>query len=231
MQWVKLLFRFAHNFFKMHEIFNLFLQLVDFVLHVDKHLLALSEQYGTWMYLILFLIIFCETGLVVTPFLPGDSLLFVAGMLCINGTFSIFPLIILLIIAAFLGNFVNYQIGRYLGPRMSDDKGIRFINKKYLAQTHEYFEKHGKMTVFLSRFVPIIRTFVPFVAGIGKMRYKTFISYTILGGVAWIVLFIGAGFFLGNIPIIRDNVSKVAIIIVIVSVIPAVLGVLKKGKK
>ncbi len=214
----------------MPEFVELITQAIDFVLHVDKHLEAMIPIYGNWMYLILFLIIFCETGLVITPFLPGDSLLFFLGILCGAGLFNIFTLIVILIIAAFLGNFVNYQIGRYLGPKVFDPEKFKFINKKYLIQTQQYFEKHGKMTVFLSRFAPIIRTFVPFVAGVGKMNYGKFITSTLLGGIVWVTLFIIGGYFLGQFSIVKDNVSKIAIIIIFVSLIPAALAFVKRKK-
>lgn len=214
----------------MQELITYTRWLFDFIMHIDHHLVALSAQYGTYMYLILFLIIFVETGLVVTPFLPGDSLLFAAGMLAATGAFDIFYLLVLLILSAFLGNFVNFHIGRYIGPKVFDDTRFRFINKDYLLKTQQYFDKHGVMTVILSRFLPIFRTFVPFVAGIARMNYTRFMFHTFIGGLAWVTLFLLAGYFFGNIPLIKNNFSKVVLGIIAVSALPAVWTIIKNRK-
>jgi membrane-associated protein len=193
-------------------------QLASFVLHVDRHLAELIQAYGAWTYLILFLIVFCETGLVVTPFLPGDSLLFAAGTFAaLDSGLSIWLLVILLMVAAILGDTVNYWIGHYLGDRAYN---IKWIKKEYLDKTHAFFEKHGGKTIFLARFVPIVRTFAPFVAGIGHMSYGYFISYNFIGGITWVALFTLAGYFFGNIPFVRENFEFVIIAIILISVMP-----------
>lgn len=214
----------------MQEIFSYIQWLFDFIMHIDKHLVTLSEQYGTWMYAILFLIIFVETGLVVTPFLPGDSLLFAAGMLSATGAFDVTYLLVLLVLAAFLGNVINFHIGRFIGPKVFEENRFRFINKNYLIKTQEYFDKHGVMTVILSRFLPIFRTFVPFIAGVAKMNRSRFMLHTFIGGLAWVTLFLLAGYFFGNIPIIKNNFSKVILGIIVISVLPAVWAVIKNRK-
>jgi membrane-associated protein len=215
----------------MEELISYVQYLFDFILHIDKHLVTLSEEYGTLMYWILFLIIFVETGLVVTPFLPGDSLLFAAGMLAATGVFNVFYLIILLIISAFLGNFVNFHIGKFIGPKVFDPNRFKWINKEYLLKTQTYFDKHGVLTIVLSRFLPIFRTFVPFIAGIGKMNYTRFILYTLIGGIAWVTLFTLAGYFFGNIPIVKNNFSKVVLGIIILSILPVLWTLFKNKKK
>lgn len=201
--------------------------LIDFILHLDKHLSILIQSYGTLTYLFLFLIIFLETGLVITPFLPGDSLLFVAGTFASTGAFNIYILFTLLTIAAILGDTVNYWLGNKFGEKVF----TKFIKQEHLEQTRQFFHKHGKKTIVLARFVPIIRTFAPFIAGIGKMEYKTFLSYNIIGGIAWTALFTFAGYFFGNIPIIKNNLNIVIITIILLSFIPIIIEYIKEKKK
>jgi membrane-associated protein len=193
--------------------------LIDLFLHLDEHLANIINQYGVWTYAILFLIIFMETGFVVTPFLPGDSLLFAAGSLAPISDMNIWLLIVLLIIAAIAGDTVNYWIGHYLGERAYN---IKWIKREYLDRTHAFFQKHGGKTIFLARFVPIVRTFAPFVAGMGKMSYGYFFSYNVFGGIVWVLLFTLLGYFFGNIPFVKANFELVIIAIILISVVPAV---------
>lgn len=202
--------------------------LIDLFLHLDEHLANIINQYGTWTYAILFLIIFMETGFVVTPFLPGDSLLFAAGSLVPFSDLNIWLLLVLLIIAAIGGDTVNYWIGHYLGDRAYN---IKWIKREYLDRTHAFFQKHGGKTIFLARFVPIVRTFAPFVAGMGKMSYGYFISYNIFGGIVWVLLFTLLGYFFGNIPFVKANFELVIIAIILISVIPAVWEALKARRE
>ncbi|MBU6359788.1 MAG: DedA family protein [Chloroflexota bacterium] len=205
--------------------------LFDFVLHIDKNLELLISQYGVWLYLILFVIVFCETGLVVTPFLPGDSLLFAAGALAAStGQLNVFILWVLLCVAAVLGDTVNYAIGKKLGVSIFSDNA-RVLKTQYLRKTEAFYEKHGNKTIILARFVPIVRTFAPFVAGVGSMQYRRFITYNVIGGVVWVTLFLTVGYLVGNIPIIKNNFSLVTILIIIVSVVPMVLEVLKERRE
>jgi len=211
---------------------DLILWFVDLVLHLDKHLIELLHQFGPWIYVILFAIIFAETGLVVTPILPGDSLLFAVGALAAvdtTGTLNAPLISVLLAIAAVLGNPVNYQIGRAIGPRAFTGR-VRFLKVDYLRRTEAFFAKYGPMTIVVSRFMPIIRTFAPFVAGIGHMAYVRFQGYNILGGVSWVMLFVWGGYLFGNIPLIKNNFGIVTILIVVVSVMPAVLALLKRKR-
>jgi len=194
--------------------------LIDLFLHLDEYMANIISQYGTWTYVILFVVIFVETGLVIMPFLPGDSLLFAAGTFAALGSLNIYFLLGLLMVAAILGDTVNYAIGFYLGERAYK---IKWIKKEYFDKTHAFFEKHGGKTIFLARFVPIVRTFAPFVAGIGKMSYSYFITYNFVGGITWVLLFTLAGFFFGNIPIVRQNFEFVIIAIILVSVVPMVI--------
>jgi membrane-associated protein len=200
---------------------------IDFILHLDKHLQTIISEYGTWTYLILFLIVFCETGLVVTPFLPGDSLLFAAGALAGLGLMRVDLLLILLIIAAIAGDTVNYWIGNYIGPRAFSGN-IRFLKKEYLERTHAFYEKHGGKAIILARFVPIIRTFAPFVAGVGAMTYSRFLFYNVVGGVVWVVLFVLAGYFFGNLPAVQENFTLVILAIIFISVVPMIYEFLKE---
>ena len=196
-------------------------RLLDFVLHLDKHLSSLIQTYGLWTYLILFVIIFLETGLVVTPFLPGDSLLFAAGTFAAAKALNALWLFIVLSAAAILGDTVNYWIGHFIGPRVFHQEKSRFFKKEHLDRTHRFYEKYGAETIIIARFVPIIRTFAPFVAGIGRMSYWKFISYNVIGGIGWVALFVFGGYFFGNIPFIKKNFGLVIIAIIIVSTIPA----------
>ena len=201
-------------------------QLIDLILHLDRHLSALIDAHGEWIYLILFLIIFCETGLVITPFLPGDSLLFVAGTLAANGAMDVHGLVLLLIIAAISGDNTNYWIGRTAGSRMLRTKS-RFLKREYLDQTHRFFEKHGVKTIIIARFVPIVRTFTPFVAGLGTMFYPRFLGFDIVGGVLWITSLVYLGYFFGNIPVVKDNYGIVIVGIIVLSIMPGVVEYLR----
>ena len=200
-------------------------ELIDLLLHVDRYLLDLVTTYGAWVYAVLFLIVFAETGLVVTPFLPGDSLLFAAGALSATGALDGRIVTVLLLAAAILGDAVNYSVGRTLGERIiqrarTNERWGRWINPAYVDRAHVFFEKHGGKAIVLGRFMPIVRTFVPFVAGVAKMSYPTFALYNVAGACLWVGICVGAGYLFGNVPIVRDNFSLVAIGIVIVSVLP-----------
>jgi membrane-associated protein len=199
---------------------ELVLSFFDILLHLDKYLHAVILQYGNWTYLIFFIIIFCETGLVVTPFLPGDSLLFIAGTFCALGSLHLGWLLAVLSAAAILGNTVNYAIGSYIGPRVFYMEDSRFFKKEYLSRTHAFFEKYGPMTIVIGRFLPIIRTFAPFLAGVGRMSYGRFLTYNIVGCVLWIFLFTLGGYFFGTIPLVKNNFTLVIIIILVVSLLP-----------
>jgi membrane-associated protein len=206
---------------------------VDFILHSDKHLLEFVATYGVWVYGLLFAIVFAETGFVVTPFLPGDSLLFAAGALCAAGSMNAFACFALLAFAAFAGNAVNYTIGRFVGPRVftaTDHRGVwhNLLNRDYLRRGHAFFEQYGGKAVILGRFVPIVRTFVPFVAGAAQMTSASFVFYNLIGAVLWVALCLGAGLLFGNIPIVKENFSLVTIGIVIVSLLPAVFEIMRQ---
>ena len=205
-------------------LWDVVLYLWDVAVHLDRHLAALLAQYGTWVYAILFLIIFAETGFVVTPFLPGDSLLFVAGALCGAGSMDIWVLNGTLIAAAVLGNSVNYSIGRYLGPKVFHWENSRFFNKAALMKTHDFYERHGGKTLVITRFIPILRTFAPFVAGIGAMTYVRFQAFNVSGAVLWVGSLSVAGYLFGNLPIIQNNLSLVILAIIAVSTMPAAIG-------
>jgi membrane-associated protein len=206
--------------------------LIDFILHLDVHLTELITQFGSWTYVILFLVIFIETGIVIFPILPGDSLLFAAGALAaLSGSpLNIVLLWVLMALAAVLGDTANYTIGKFIGPKAFTSKS-RLLKREYLEQAQAFYKKYGRITIFLARFVPIIRTFAPFVAGIGEMPYGYFISYNIFGGIVWTALFTFGGFFFGNLPFVKDNFSVVVIAIVVISVLPAVVEVIKARRK
>jgi membrane-associated protein len=206
---------------------DLIAQIFDFFLHLDKHLAEIISNYGTWTYLILFAIIFMETGFVVTPFLPGDSLLFAAGTFASLGALNVWALFILLSIAAILGDTINYWIGHYIGEKAFSGN-IRFLKKEYLERTHDFYERHGGKTIILARFIPIIRTFAPFVAGVGEMSYGRFLTYNVVGGIVWVGIFVFAGYYFGNIPFVRNNFSVVILVIIFISVLP---GVFEFGKE
>jgi membrane-associated protein len=195
--------------------------LLDVVLHLNKHLDALVGDYGPWVYAILFLIVFCETGLVVTPFLPGDSLLFAAGAIAAGGNLNIFLLMLLLFIAAILGDTVNYWIGDKAGQKLVR-RYPRLIKQEYLTRTHEFFERYGGKTIIIARFVPIVRTFAPFVAGVGEMSYWKFMSYNVIGAFLWVVLLVPAGYFFANVPFVKNNFSLVILAIIVLSILPGV---------
>ena len=208
--------------------------IIDFILHIDRHLLELVENYGVWVYAILFLIIFCETGLVVTPFLPGDSLLFVAGALAasnVTGDFNIIILNIILITAAILGDGVNYAIGRFFGEKLFSNPNSKIFKQSYLEKTHQFYEKHGGKTIILARFVPIVRTFAPFVAGMGHMGYKHFAAFNVIGGVIWVVLFTLLGYFVGTIEWVQQNLKLLMIAIIFLSIVPAIVEVIREKAK
>jgi membrane-associated protein len=192
---------------------------IDLFLHLDEHLSRVISEYGTWTHLILFLIVFAETGLVVTPFLPGDSLLFAAGTFAALGALDVRLVVALLIAAAIIGDTVNYWVGAWIGPRAFSGR-IKWLRKDYLDRTHAFYEKHGGKTIILARFIPIIRTFAPFVAGVGAMHYGQFLMYNVVGAVLWVGLFVLGGFFFGNIPVVRDNFTIVILAIIAISVMP-----------
>ena len=192
-------------------------------MHLDKHLGAVIQAYGTWTYLILFLIIFCETGLVITPILPGDSLLFAAGAFAAIGALEVMWLFMLLSVAAIAGDTVNYGIGSFLGPKVFHRENVRFLNREYLDRTHQFYERHGGKTIIIARFMPIIRTFAPFVAGMGKMTYVRFISYNVVGGIVWIAAFIFGGYYFGNIPMVKRNFTLVILAIILLSILPGII--------
>ena len=206
--------------------------LIDFVLHIDIHLVELVNNYHTWTYLILFVIIFAETGLVVTPFLPGDSLLFAAGAIVAkpDATLAVSLLWVLLMVAAVVGNLVNYRIGIFVGPRAFSGH-YKLIKTEYLVKAQHFYSKYGGKTIIYARFIPIIRTFAPFVAGIGMMRYGRFMFYNIIGSVAWVTSFLFLGYYFGGLPVIKENFTYVVFVIIFVSVLPAVIGVIRQGMK
>lgn len=206
--------------------------IIDFILHIDQHLVDIVSNYKTWTYLILFLIIFAETGLVVTPFLPGDSLLFAAGAIVAKpeSGLNIFVLCGILIVAAFLGDLVNYHIGDYIGPRAFSGR-YRLLKKEYLERTQAFYNKYGGKTIIYARFVPIVRTFAPFVAGVGTMPYSRFASYNIIGGVLWVASFLFLGFFFGGIPVIKSNFTYVIFAIILLSIMPPVIEVFKEKRR
>jgi membrane-associated protein len=205
-------------------------QFVDLFLHLDTHLSQVIAQYGTWTHLILFLIVFCETGLVITPFLPGDSLLFAAGTFAALGDLDVRLMILLLVVAAIVGDTVNYWVGAAIGPRAFQGNH-RFLKKEHLDRTHAFYEKHGGKTIILARFVPIIRTFAPFVAGVGAMSYGRFLTYNVVGAVLWVGLLVLAGFFFGNIPVVRENFTIVILAIVAISVMPIAVETLRGRRR
>jgi membrane-associated protein len=208
--------------------------LIDFALHIDDHLAGMVNDYGLWVYGILFLIIFCETGLVVTPFLPGDSLLFVAGALCAAPEkyhLNVFLMILLLIGAAVVGDACNYFIGKFFGEKLFSNPHSKVFKQSYLKKTHEFYEKHGGKTIILARFVPIVRTFAPFVGGMGRMSYKYFFSFNVIGGIAWVALFMFAGYFFGTQEFVQKNLSIVIFSIIFVSCLPAVVEIWRQKRK
>jgi membrane-associated protein len=205
--------------------------LIDFIIHIDKHLTELAATYGSLAYAILFVIVFCETGLVVTPFLPGDSLLFAAGALASNGAFNVHLLAVLLLIAAVVGDAVNYAIGRRMGPAVFDRKDSKVFRPEYLARTQRYFEKYGAKTIVLARFVPIVRTFAPFLAGVGSMSYPKFAFYNVTGAIAWVGLFTYGGWMFGGTPLVQKNFKLVILAIIVISILPAVIEIIRARRE
>jgi len=205
-------------------------ELVDFILHLDVHLNAIIQNFGIWTYLILFLIIFLETGVVVTPFLPGDSLLFAAGSFAALGSLNVWVLFVTLTLAAILGDTLNYWIGHYIGPRAFSGN-VRFLKKEYIDRTHGFYERHGGKTIILARFIPIIRTFAPFVAGIGAMDYPRFFFFNVTGAILWVALFTFGGYFFGNLAFVQDNFTIVILAIIVISVLPGVFEFLRNKYK
>ncbi|GCD11458.1 VTT domain-containing protein [Clostridium tagluense] len=207
------------------------INLINALMHIDKYLALIIQQYGILTYVILFLIIFIETGLVVMPILPGDSMLFAAGALAGIGSMNIFTLLIVVYIAAILGDTANYHIGKKIGKKILAKEEVRFINKEYLKKAQEFYEKHGSMTIVIARFIPIIRTFAPFVAGISEMNYSKFIPYNMIGGGVWVSLFLGMGYFFGNLSFVKNHFSYVLIAIIIISLLPGAVVFIKEKRK
>jgi len=202
---------------------------IDFILHIDAHLAELVAEYGIWVYAILFLILFCETGLIVTPFLPGDSLLFVAGAIASLPTndLNVHLMVVLMVIAAIVGDAVNYTIGRLFGERLFSNPNSKIFRRSYLDKTHAFYERHGGKTIILARFVPIVRTFAPFVAGMGHMSYRRFAFYNVTGALIWVVLFTYAGYLFGNLPVIQENLKLLIVGIIVLSILPGVIEVIR----
>jgi membrane-associated protein len=210
---------------------ELIIHFFNILLHLDKYLNEVIQTYGTWTYLIFFVIIFCETGLVVTPILPGDSLLFVAGTFAALGSLNLTWLLVILSVAAILGDTINYWIGNYIGPKVFQMENSRFFKREYLDRTHAFYEKYGPITIVIGRFVPIIRTFAPFLAGVGTMTYGRFLTYNVVGGIVWIASFILGGYFFGNIPIVKKNFTLVIVAIIVISVMPTVFEFLRQRRQ
>jgi membrane-associated protein len=205
--------------------------LIDLFLHLDKHLSEVIVRYGALTYSFLFAVIFAETGFVVTPFLPGDSLIFAAGTFAAKGNFNVILLFLILTAAAIIGDSINYTIGHYIGPKIFEKEKIRFLKKEHLIKTHQFYEKYGGKTIIFARFIPIVRTFAPFVAGIGSMTYSKFIVYNIIGAVAWVALFLYGGFFFGNIDFVKNNFSIAILVIIFISVLPGIIEFLRSWNK
>ena len=201
--------------------------IIDFILHIDQHLTELAAQYGVWIYGILFLIIFCETGLVVMPLLPGDSLLFAAGSIAAIGKMNIHLMVVLLIIAAILGDAVNFMVGKFFGEKLFANPNSKIFKQSHLQKTQQFYAKHGGKTIILARFIPIVRTFAPFVAGMGHMTYHHFLAYNVIGGVLWVTLFSYLGYFFGNLPIVKDNLSLVLVAIIVLSILPGIIEIIR----
>jgi membrane-associated protein len=205
--------------------------LIDFILHIEVHLDYLIQTYHTWTYLILFLIIFCETGVVVLPFLPGDSLLFAIGAFAARGSFDFWGIALCLLAAAILGDSVNYMLGKYVGPKIFYKNDSKLFNRSHLVKAQAFYDKYGAKTIIIARFIPIVRTFAPFVAGIGEMSYKKFMTFNVVGATMWIFIFIPLGYFFGNLPFVQANFKLVMIAIIIISVLPAVVEYLRERNK
>ncbi len=205
--------------------------IIDYILHLDRHLNVVLESVGMWSYLLFFAIIFAETGLVVTPFLPGDSLVFTLGTLAATGSLNIGWLFVILSAAAILGDSANYAVGKYFGSIILRKQGAWFLKKEHIERTHRFYEKYGSKTIVLARFVPVVRTFAPFVAGVGRMSYAHFLTYNVIGGLLWITLFVFGGYFFGNIPVVKKNFGLVIIVIIILSILPAVIEIWKEKRR
>jgi membrane-associated protein len=210
---------------------EMILKFFDMLLHLDKYIDLLIRDYGMWTYLIFFIIVFCETGLVVTPFLPGDSLLFVAGTFAALGSLNLMWLLVILSAAAILGDTINYWIGNYIGPKVFQMQNSRVFRKEHLDRTHQFYEKYGPITIVIGRFIPIIRTFAPFLAGVGSMTYGKFLTYNVVGGILWIASFTLGGYFFGNLPFVRKNFTAVIIAIIIISVMPTVIEYMRQRRQ
>ena len=210
---------------------EMMVKFIDILLHLDKYIDVLIQNYGMWTYLIFFIIIFCETGLVITPFLPGDSLLFVAGTFAALGSLNLTWLVVLLSVAAILGDTINYWIGNYIGPKVFQMQNSRVFRKEYLDRTHQFYEKYGPITIVIGRFVPIIRTFAPFLAGVGSMTYGKFLTYNVVGGILWIASFTLGGYFFGNLPFVKKNFTAVIIVIIVISVMPTVIEYMRQRRQ
>lgn len=205
--------------------------LIDYLLHIEFHLDYLIQNYHEFTYVILFLIIFCETGVVVLPFLPGDSLLFAIGAFAARGSFDVVTISVVLFLAAVLGDSVNYAIGKFVGPKIFDKEDSKLLNKKHLEKARSFYEKYGAKTIIIARFIPIVRTFAPFVAGIGEMTYKKFMTYNVIGAFVWVFSFIPLGYFFGNLPFVQKNFKLVIIAIIIISILPAIIEIIKEKRR
>jgi len=210
---------------------EMIIKFFDMLLHLDKYIDLLIRDYGMWTYLIFFIIVFCETGLVVTPFLPGDSLLFVAGTFAALGSLNLMWLLVILSAAAILGDTINYWIGNYIGPKVFQMQNSRVFRKEYLDRTHQFYEKYGPITIVIGRFIPIIRTFAPFLAGVGSMTYGKFLIYNVVGGILWIASFTLGGYFFGNLPFVKKNFTLVIVAIIVISVMPTVIEYLRQRRQ
>lgn len=209
---------------------DLFSGYVDVILHLDRYLGALIQSYGVWTYVILFLVVFAETGLVVAPFLPGDSLLFAAGAFAAAGAFDVKLLFVLLSSASFIGDNVNYWVGRYVGPNVLGGGRVRFVNRRHLERTERYYEEHGPYTIVVARFMPVLRTFAPFVAGIGRMSYPRFVAYSVAGSLLWNAVFVLGGYFFGNIPAVKENFTAAIMLIIAVSFLPTIMELVRQRR-
>jgi membrane-associated protein len=206
-------------------------EFINFFLHIDQHLKVIIDQYDTWTYLILWMIVFCETGLVVTPFLPGDSLLFAAGALSVGGALNVHTLVLFLLVAAVLGDAVNYAIGHYFGPKLLSKPNSKVFRKEYLDRTQRFYEKYGGKTIIIARFVPIVRTFAPFLAGVGSMRYRQFALYNVVGAALWVILFVYGGYWFGDLEFVKKNFSLVIIAIIFLSILPGIIEIYRARKE
>jgi len=207
---------------------DLLLYFIDVLIHLDQYLPLIIQSFGVWIYVVVFVVIFCETGLVVTPVLPGDSLLFALGTLAALGALHIEWLLMLLSLAAIAGDTVNYAVGHYIGPKVFQYEESRFFKKKYLIKTHDFYERHGGKTIIIARFMPFIRTFAPFVAGVGAMSYSRFIMYNVVGGIAWVAIFLLGGYCFGNIPAVKTNFTVIIVAIIVISVLPGFIAYLRQ---